>query len=138
MHAPVLLFLSNLFSGDMIIIVLVALVLFGGDKLPQIARGLGKGIRDFKEASENVKREINAQINSFEEKKAEDEAAAKYRTEQESGTNRSQVLNTVPVNDSYTPAQEENTTEHENEGVAIPHEEKPVDKIVEKNDKPVV
>ncbi|GAC1307397.1 MAG: hypothetical protein NVSMB24_19160 [Mucilaginibacter sp.] len=72
MHLSVLLFLSNLFSSDMIIIVFVALLLFGGEKLPEIARGLGKGIRDFKDASEGVKREINAQINNFEIKREEE------------------------------------------------------------------
>jgi sec-independent protein translocase protein TatA len=49
----------------------VALLLFGGEKLPEIARGLGKGIRDFKDASEGVKREITNQINNYEEKKPE-------------------------------------------------------------------
>ena len=57
----------------MIIIVFVALLLFGGEKLPEIARGLGKGIRDFKDASEGVKREINNQINTFEIKREEEE-----------------------------------------------------------------
>ncbi len=57
----------------MIIIVFVALLLFGGEKLPEIARGLGKGIRDFKDASEGVKREINSQINTFEVKREEEE-----------------------------------------------------------------
>ena len=71
MHSSSLLFLSNLFSSDMLIIIFVALLLFGGEKLPEIARGLGKGIRDFKDASEGVKREINEQINNF-DKKAED------------------------------------------------------------------
>ena len=74
MHSPGLLFLSNLFSSDMIIIIFVALLLFGGEKLPEIARGLGKGIRDFKDASEGVKREINNQINNYEEKREEKKA----------------------------------------------------------------
>ena len=52
----------------MILIIFVALLLFGGEKLPEIARGLGKGIRDFKDASEGVKREITNQINNYEEK----------------------------------------------------------------------
>jgi len=47
MHISVVLFLSNLFSTDMLVIVFFALILFGGEKLPEIARGLGKGIRDF-------------------------------------------------------------------------------------------
>lgn len=104
MHAPVLLFLSNLFSSDMIIIMFVALLLFGGDKLPEIARGLGKGIRDFKDASEGVKREINNQINTFEEKREEkrlDEAAVVH---QEAAQNQLPQNTETPAN-GITPAQ---------------------------------
>ncbi len=57
MSSSVLLFL-NIGGPEMILIIFVALLLFGGEKLPEIARGLGKGIRDFKDASEGVKREI--------------------------------------------------------------------------------
>jgi len=60
-------------GGEIILIMIVALLLFGGDKLPELARGLGKGIRDFKDASEGVKREIQNQINTYEEKKTEEE-----------------------------------------------------------------
>src|SRR5476649_185576 len=70
MLASVLLFL-NIGTSEMVLIMFVVLLLFGGDKLPTIARGLGKGIRDFKDASEGVKREINNQINNYEEKKPE-------------------------------------------------------------------
>ncbi len=139
MHAPVLLFFSNLFSTDMVVIVLVALVLFGGDKLPEIARGLGKGIRDFKDASEGVKREINAQIYSYEEKKAEDAAAAKYQAEQASppsAETRPPVENTVPVNESVlngsteTPAhaveQKTETAENDHSTAALENKDKPV------------
>src|SRR6185312_72472 len=72
MYCSVLLTLGG---TDLLVILVVALVLFGGDKLPEIARTVGKGIRDFKDASEDVKREINNQINMFEERKAEEEAA---------------------------------------------------------------
>src|ERR1700748_3225313 len=71
MFSSFLLFL-NIGGPEMILIVFVALLLFGGEKLPQIARGLGKGIRDFKDASEGVKREINNQINSYEERRTEE------------------------------------------------------------------
>ncbi|MGZ3753085.1 MAG: Sec-independent protein translocase subunit TatA/TatB [Mucilaginibacter sp.] len=71
MSSSVLLFL-NIGGPEMILIVFVALLLFGGEKLPEIARGLGKGIRDFKDASEGVKREITNQINSYEERRTED------------------------------------------------------------------
>lgn len=106
MHISHLLFLSNLFSSDMIIIVFVALLLFGGEKLPEIARGLGKGIRDFKDASEGVKREINMQINSFEEKREEEKrmeeiAAAKDQpvADIDPLVESRQPENTIPVSD---------------------------------------
>jgi len=62
-------------GGEIILIMLVALLLFGGEKLPELARGLGKGIRDFKDASEGVKREIANQIDSYETKKTEEPKA---------------------------------------------------------------
>jgi len=74
MFSGVLLFL-DIGTGELVLILGVALLLFGGDKLPGLARGLGKGIRDFKDASEGVKREINNQIDSFEDKKREEEKA---------------------------------------------------------------
>ncbi|WP_419801799.1 Sec-independent protein translocase subunit TatA/TatB [Mucilaginibacter sp.] len=65
---PVYLFL-NIGTPELVLILGVALLLFGGNKLPELARGLGKGIREFKDASEGVKREIHNQINSFDEVK---------------------------------------------------------------------
>lgn len=70
MFSSVLLFFE-FNPGEIMFIALVALLLFGGDKLPELARGLGKGIRDFKDASEGVKREITNQIDNFEAKKSE-------------------------------------------------------------------
>lgn len=62
MQTDMLLFL-NVGTPELLLILLVALLLFGGNKLPELARGLGKGIREFKDASENVKREIHRNIN---------------------------------------------------------------------------
>ncbi|MDF3078877.1 MAG: tatA [Sphingobacteriaceae bacterium] len=58
-----LLFL-NIGTPEMMLIMFVALLLFGGKKLPELARGLGKGIREFKDASESVKTEIHRNINA--------------------------------------------------------------------------
>lgn len=69
---PVFLFL-NIGTPELILILGVALLLFGGNKLPELARGLGKGIREFKEASDGVKREIHNQINNFDEVKTHQE-----------------------------------------------------------------
>ncbi|WP_207421975.1 twin-arginine translocase TatA/TatE family subunit [Desertivirga brevis] len=59
----VLLFL-NIGTPELILILGVVLLLFGGKKMPELARGLGKGIREFKDASEGVKREIHRNINA--------------------------------------------------------------------------
>ena len=57
--------MTLLFLGttDTIIIAAVVLLLFGGAKLPELMRGLGKGIREFKDASREVKKEINDEPN---------------------------------------------------------------------------
>lgn len=52
-----LLFL-NLGAGEVFIIILIIVMFFGTKNLPQLARGLGKGIRDFREAAGNIQREI--------------------------------------------------------------------------------
>ena len=45
---------DNMGFGEMLIIVLVVLVLFGAKKIPDLAQGLGKGIREFKKALKDV------------------------------------------------------------------------------------
>ena len=45
-------------TNEMIIIVIVVLLLFGGRKIPELMRGIGKGVREFNDAKSNVKREI--------------------------------------------------------------------------------
>jgi sec-independent protein translocase protein TatA len=70
MFSSVLLFFE-FGAGEIMLIFFVALLLFGGDKLPGLARGLGKGIREFKDASEGIKREISNQIDNFESKKTD-------------------------------------------------------------------
>jgi sec-independent protein translocase protein TatA len=48
-----------MFGGKEIwIILIVVLVLFGGKKIPELMRGMGRGIREFNDAKNNVKKEI--------------------------------------------------------------------------------
>jgi sec-independent protein translocase protein TatA len=49
---------ENVGSGELLVILLVILVLFGGKKIPEIAQGIGKGIREFKKAVNSVEDEI--------------------------------------------------------------------------------
>lgn len=46
-------------TTELILILLVVLLLFGAKKIPDLARGLGSGIREFKDASREIKREID-------------------------------------------------------------------------------
>jgi len=47
-------------GGEWLTILLVVVVLFGGKKIPELARGLGKGIREFNDAKKGVKEEIES------------------------------------------------------------------------------
>lgn len=47
-------------GGEWITILIVVIVLFGGKKIPELARGIGKGIREFNDAKEGVKSEIES------------------------------------------------------------------------------
>lgn len=53
-----LLFLNSLGGGELMLILLVVLLFFGANKIPELARGLGKGIREFKDAADGIQREI--------------------------------------------------------------------------------
>ena len=53
-----LLFIGNLGAGEIIIIALIVLLLFGGKKIPELMKGLGKGVRNFKEGMNNMEKEI--------------------------------------------------------------------------------
>ena len=46
-------------TTELLIIMFIVLLLFGAKKLPELARGLGKGIREFKRASNEIQEELN-------------------------------------------------------------------------------
>ncbi len=54
-------------ANEMILIVIIVLVLFGGRKIPELMRGLGRGIREFNDAKDNVKSEIEKNTPKAEE-----------------------------------------------------------------------
>ena len=58
LNASYLLMLSMPGGSEWLLIVLAVLVLFGGRKIPEFMRGIGKGIREFNDAKSNVKKEI--------------------------------------------------------------------------------
>ncbi len=52
----VILFISG---QEILILALAVLLLFGSKKIPEMARGLGKGMREFRKATDDIKRELN-------------------------------------------------------------------------------
>ncbi|HLT48713.1 MAG TPA: twin-arginine translocase TatA/TatE family subunit [Rubricoccaceae bacterium] len=50
--------MSNIGPWELMLILLVVLLVFGAKRIPEIARGLGKGIREFKDATNDIKREL--------------------------------------------------------------------------------
>lgn len=55
--------LGMLGTNEIIIILVIVLLLFGGKKIPELMRGLGKGVREFNDAKTNVKKEIEESAN---------------------------------------------------------------------------
>ena len=52
------LFLGYLGAGEIIVIALIVLLLFGGKKIPELMKGIGKGVRSFKEGMNNIEKDI--------------------------------------------------------------------------------
>ncbi|MDR0835657.1 MAG: twin-arginine translocase TatA/TatE family subunit [Tannerella sp.] len=53
-----LLFLGNLGTPEIIIIAIIVLLLFGGKKIPELMKGLGKGVKNFKEGIKGIEDDI--------------------------------------------------------------------------------
>lgn len=55
--------MTLLFIGgaELVIVFLVVLMLFGSSKLPELAKGLGKGMKEFKRATDDIKKEITSE-----------------------------------------------------------------------------
>ncbi|MEN9497880.1 MAG: hypothetical protein RL750_779 [Bacteroidota bacterium] len=57
------LLLGMLGTNEIIIILVIVLLMFGGKKIPELMRGLGRGVREFNDAKTNVKKEIEESAN---------------------------------------------------------------------------
>lgn len=58
----IILFISG---PEIVVILLVVLLLFGSKKIPEFARGIGKGMREFRKATEDIKKEINEETSEI-------------------------------------------------------------------------
>ncbi len=53
-----LLFLGNLGTGEIVIIAIIVLLLFGGKKIPELMKGIGKGVKNFKDGVKGLEDDI--------------------------------------------------------------------------------
>lgn len=65
------LFLGNIRGAQLLIIILVILLLFGGKKIPELMRSMGKGVHAFKQGLADAKEEINRPVEASDAKKEE-------------------------------------------------------------------
>jgi sec-independent protein translocase protein TatA len=70
-----LIFIGNIFSPEVLVVLFAILLLFGGKKIPELMRGLGRGIREFNTARNTLESEIK-------EGMRENEVAAKKKLEE--------------------------------------------------------
>jgi len=68
-----LLFIGNLGGWEMVAVVFVILLLFGGKKIPELMRGLGAGIREFNNAKNAINNEIKEGMKETDRKALESE-----------------------------------------------------------------
>ncbi len=63
--------MGNLGTTEILLIVLVVLIFFGAKKIPELAQGLGKGIREFKKATREIENDVSEEVKKIDEKPAE-------------------------------------------------------------------
>ena len=84
--------ITLLFLGgpELMVVLLVVLLLFGSKKIPELAKGLGKGMREFKDATQGIQQEIERSANEAKEvveKSAPSESEEKDSEKSSSSTN---------------------------------------------------
>jgi sec-independent protein translocase protein TatA len=75
----------NFGPWELIIILVIVLLIFGPKKLPELAKGLGKGLREFKKAAHDVKDELENAGDEEEESQAEKSAGKDNRNTEKKG-----------------------------------------------------
>ncbi|MDX5418894.1 MAG: twin-arginine translocase TatA/TatE family subunit [Hymenobacteraceae bacterium] len=59
----ILLFIGGLGGTEVVLIIFAIVLLFGAKKIPELAKGLGRGIREFKDASKEIKNDFENSVN---------------------------------------------------------------------------
>jgi sec-independent protein translocase protein TatA len=59
--------MGNLGTTEILLILLVILIFFGAKKIPELAQGLGKGIREFKKATREVEEDVTSEVKKLDQ-----------------------------------------------------------------------
>lgn len=62
-------FIGNMSPGSIILIILVIVLFFGAKRIPELARGLGRGIREFKDATKEIQNDLEDGLKDDKKKK---------------------------------------------------------------------
>ena len=76
----VILFLESIGTGELMLILMFVLFFFGSKKIPELARGLGKGMREMKDAVQGIQKDIQDGVNLEEEKKLIDDVKKEMKS----------------------------------------------------------
>ena len=60
--------MGNIGTTELLLILLVVLIFFGSKKIPELAQGLGKGIREFKKATREIQDDVEGEVKKIDEK----------------------------------------------------------------------
>jgi sec-independent protein translocase protein TatA len=70
---------NSLGAPEILIIAIMILVLFGAKRIPELARGLGQGIKEFRQASKDIKKEIEESSRDIDDAVNNEETSAKSK-----------------------------------------------------------
>ena len=93
----------NLGGGEIFIILLIVLLLFGSKKIPELAKGLGKGIRYFKDATDDVQREIKDSMKEIKKDVGVDNLNLKELIKPQVSSSKTQAASSKPKVSSSKP-----------------------------------
>lgn len=102
MNTSFIILFLNLGSGEIVIIVLLFLLFFGADKIPEMARSIGRGMREMKNATAEIQREIEKGASEIKRDVNLDEQAAGIK--EAADTFRAQVDEGLKAGDETKPA----------------------------------
>lgn len=104
MQTGIILFLESLGGGELLVILLFVLLFFGSKNIPNLARGLGKGIREFKDAMNGVQSEIRQGMYEVEKQARVDDEPAKAPTPPSVASPSADPLPPSPAEPTDTPS----------------------------------